>query len=61
MGQGYFDIRYHILRNPNWTLEEKQRLIMDFWYDDDDYEEALEQWELDEPYEKVLKPTTSKK
>lgn len=124
-GTGYFDIRYHILRNPNWTLEEKQRLIMDFWYDDDDYEEALEQWEwgiindcenwnmelyspyiekcgmyewsynmllkifkdknktdkiyeeinfckqmhqlrpqqweLDEPYEKVLKPTTSKK
>ncbi len=52
MGQGYFDIRYHILRNPNWALEEKQRLIMDFWYDDDDYEEALEQWELDEPYDK---------
>ena len=44
-GRGFFDIRYHILRNPNWTLEEKQKLIMDFWYDNDDYDEYLEQWE----------------
>lgn len=29
-GTGEFDIRYHILRNPNWSLEEKQKLIMDF-------------------------------
>lgn len=44
-GTGAFDIRYHILRNPNWTLEEKQKLIMDFWYDDEEYDEYLEQWE----------------
>jgi hypothetical protein len=44
-GTGEFDIRYCILRNPNWTLEEKQKLIMDFWYDADVYDECLEQWE----------------
>lgn len=44
-GSGEFDIRYHILRNPNWTLEEKQKLIMDFWADSDTYSEYLEQWE----------------
>lgn len=43
-GTGAFDIRYHILRNPNWTLEEKQKLIRDFWYDET-YDEYLEQWE----------------
>jgi len=46
-GTGAFDIRYHILRNPNWSLEEKQKLIMDFWYDDETYDEYLEQWEWD--------------
>ena len=40
-----FDIRYHILRNPNWPLDEKQKLIMDFWCDDETYDEYLEQWE----------------
>ena len=44
-GSGDFDIRYWILRNPNWSLEEKQKLIMDFWADDEDYDETLEQWE----------------
>lgn len=44
-GTGEFDIRYHILRNPNWTKDEKQKLIMDFWYDDSVYDEYLEQWE----------------
>jgi hypothetical protein len=44
-GTGAFDIRYHILRNPNWTLEEKRKLIMDFWYYDETYDEYLEQWE----------------
>ena len=44
-GRGYFDIRYWILRNPNWTSDEKQKLIMDFWADADDYDEFLEQWE----------------
>lgn len=44
-GTGAFDIRYHILRNPNWSTEEKQQLVMDFWYDDEAYDEYLEQWE----------------
>lgn len=44
-GTGDFDIRYYILRNPNWSLEEKKKLIMDFWYDDEIYDECLEQWE----------------
>lgn len=44
-GIGDFDIRYYILRNPNWSLEEKKKLIMDFWYDDEIYDECLEQWE----------------
>ena len=44
-GSGDFDIRYWILRNPNWSLEEKQKLIMDFWTDDEVYDETLEQWE----------------
>ena len=44
-GRGDFDIRYHILRNPNWTVEEKQKLIFDFWSDSKDYDDRLEQWE----------------
>ena len=44
-GSGDFDIRYWILRNPNWSLEEKQKLIMDFWSDDEVFDETLEQWE----------------
>ena len=44
-GSGDFDIRYWILRNPNWSLEEKQKLIMDFWTNDEVYDETLEQWE----------------
>lgn len=44
-GIGEFDIRYHILRNPNWSLDEKKKLIMDFWYNDEEYDEYLEQWE----------------
>lgn len=46
-GSGAFDIRYQILRNPNWTIEEKQKLIMDFWYDDDEYDEVVDEWEWD--------------
>lgn len=45
-GFGEFDIRYHILRNPNWTKEEKQKLIYDFYADDHVYDNVLEQWEL---------------
>ena len=44
-GSGDFDIRYWILKNPNWSLEEKQKLIIDFWSNDEDYDETLEQWE----------------
>lgn len=44
-GRGDYDIRYWILRNKNWSLEEKQNLIMNFWYCDDTYDELLEQWE----------------
>ena len=43
-GAGEFDIRYWILRNPNWTYEEKARLINDFYADDEDYEKTLESW-----------------
>lgn len=44
-GSGEYDIRYYILKNPNWTLEEKQELIMNFWYNDETYDEYLERWE----------------
>lgn len=44
-GIGEYDIRYHILRNSNWSLDEKKKLIMDFWYDDEVYDEQLELWE----------------
>ena len=43
-GRGSYDIRYYILRNPNWTIEEKQKLIMDFWYDGEEYEDVFEDW-----------------
>lgn len=44
-GQGEYDIRYHILRNSNWTNEEKKKLIDEFWYNTNTYEEYLEQWQ----------------
>lgn len=40
-----FDIRYYILSNPNWTIEEKRKLVYDFFEDDDEYDELLEQWQ----------------
>lgn len=46
-GVGAYDIRYQILRNPNWSLEEKKRLINDFWCDDEEFDEVLDQWVLD--------------
>lgn len=45
-GKGSFDIRYWILRNPNWTIEEKEKLIYEF-YDDEEYERILDAWEWD--------------
>ena len=46
-GMGSFDIRYYILSNPNWTVDEKEKLVNNFWVDNDDYEEALNDWEWD--------------
>ena len=44
-GCGCYDIRYYILKNHNWTIMEKKKLIMNFWYDDDDYNNTFKQWE----------------
>lgn len=49
-GTGEFDIRYQILRNPNWSLDEKQKLIMNFWSNEEAYAECLEHWEWGIPY-----------
>ena len=46
-GSGAFDIRYRILRNPNWTLEEKEKLVYDFYVDAEEYDECLDEWEWD--------------
>ena len=46
-GNGAFDIRYWILRNPNWTTEEKSKLINDFWIDENEYEKVIDAWEWD--------------
>jgi hypothetical protein len=44
-GIGEYDIRYYILKNPNWSEEEKQKLAYDFWFHDSTYDEYLERWE----------------
>ncbi len=44
-GVGIYDIRYQILKNPNWSFEEKKKLVMDFWNDAKVYDETLDQWE----------------
>jgi len=44
-GQGEYDIRYHILRNSNWTPEEKKTLINEFWYNPNTYEKYLDLWQ----------------
>ena len=44
-GSEPFDIRYWILRNSNWTKEEKAKLVNDFYVDDEDYEASLNEWE----------------
>lgn len=44
-GVGCFDIRYHILKNDNWSYDEKKVLVMDFWADQEDYDRSLEEWE----------------
>ena len=45
-GQGYFDIRYFILRNSNWSIEEKEMLIKSFYPNIHEYSKALERWKL---------------
>ena len=44
-GNGYFDIRYWILRNSSWTNYEKQKLINTFWPLENDFAESLNAWE----------------
>ena len=44
-GFGVYDIRYQILRNPNWSLEEKRDLAREFWSNDEEYEEFFSNWE----------------
>ena len=46
-GLGEFDIRYYILRNSNWSLEEKKKLIMDFYACDEYYDNVIDAWEWD--------------
>ena len=41
-GTGEYDIRYHILRNPNWTREEKEKLVYEFFKNAETYDEYLE-------------------
>ncbi len=44
---GFFDIRYLILMNKNWDMEEKAELIYDFYQEDEYYDEVIEHWEWD--------------
>ena len=45
-GTRWYDIRYYILSNPNWSLEEKKKLVMNFWASEESYSNTFEQWEL---------------
>lgn len=44
-GTGAFDIRFWILRNPNWSTNEKEKLVHDFWYDEEEFKSCLVEWE----------------
>lgn len=44
-GKGEFDIRFWILRNSNWSTSEKEKLVHDFWYDEEDFKSCLIEWE----------------
>lgn len=44
-GKGEFDIRFWILRSPNWSNLEKEKLVYDFWYDEEDFKTCLIEWE----------------
>lgn len=39
-----YDIRYCILRNNNWTDEEKKKLLKNFWRDENEYAIILNTW-----------------
>ncbi len=39
-----FGIKYLILKNPNWSIEEKQNLIVDF-YSDKTFYDVIDEWE----------------
>ena len=43
---GAHDLRYLVLKNPNWTMEQKSSLIEQFWANDFDYDEAFDNWVL---------------
>lgn len=47
LNHGYtpYDIRYRILKNNNWSKEEKAKFINDFWAEQDEYDDVLEQLE----------------
>lgn len=44
-GKGEFDIRFWILRNPNWSTNEKEKLVHDFWHYEEDFKSCLVEWE----------------
>lgn len=44
-GIGTFDIKYYILRNPNWSISEKEKLLEKF-YTDLEWERTLQEFEL---------------
>ena len=44
---GPYDMRYWILRNPNWSLTEKQNLIGRFWNEIGSFKEFIEEIERD--------------
>lgn len=46
-GRYPYDIRYHILKNHNWSLEEKQIMVQDFYVDEQAYANLVNQVEID--------------
>lgn len=44
-GMGTFDIRYYILKNPNWSINEKRKLLRKF-YSYEEWERTLKEFEL---------------
>lgn len=44
-GIGTFDIRYYILKNPNWSINEKRKLLRKF-YNKEEWERTLKEFEL---------------